>query len=125
MPDPGLPAARPWGLAILPFVPRPDHHPRPSSYLYAGHGRAVNGYECVYVVTEEQERAAVTPVPYAPPAADLDAQAAADREQQEADRDYRELARLALVTDAGVCRCGAVKAPCMGCRVARWLAVGL
>jgi hypothetical protein len=38
---------------------------------------------------------------------------------------YRELARLALATDAGACRCGAVKAPCPGCRVASWLAVGL
>jgi hypothetical protein len=58
--------------------------------------------------------------------ADLAAQAAADREQGQADRDYRALPRLALATDAGACRCGhAGKAPCLGCRVARWLAVGL
>ena len=63
--------------------------------------------------------------PYMPTAADLAAQAAADRDQEQADRDYRELARLALVTDAGACRCGAATAPCPGCRVARWLAVGL
>jgi hypothetical protein len=53
------------------------------------------------------------------------AQADADRDQEQADRDYRELARLALVTDAGACQCGAAKAPCLGCRVARWLAVRL
>jgi hypothetical protein len=63
--------------------------------------------------------------PYVPTADDLEAQAAADREQEQADRDYRELARLALATDAGACQCGEVKAPCLGCRVARWLAVGL
>jgi hypothetical protein len=62
---------------------------------------------------------------YVPTPPDLAAQAAADREQEQADRDYRELARLALANDTGVCRCGAVKAPCLGCRVARWLAVGL
>jgi hypothetical protein len=67
---------------------------------------------------------ATAPV-YLPTAADLAAQAAADRDQEQADRDYRELARLALATDAGACRRGAVKAPCLGCRVARWLAVGL
>jgi hypothetical protein len=49
----------------------------------------------------------------------------ADREQEQADRDYRELARLTLATAAGACRCAAVKASCLGCRVARWLAVGL
>jgi hypothetical protein len=42
------------------------------------------------------------------------AQAAADRDQEQADRDYRELARLALATDAGACRCGAVKAGAWG-----------
>jgi hypothetical protein len=63
--------------------------------------------------------------PYMPTAADLAAQAAADRDQEQADRDYRELARLALAADAGACRCGTVKAPWLGCRVARWLAVGL
>jgi hypothetical protein len=41
-----------------------------------------------------------------PTPADLDARAAADRDQQQADPDYRELARLALATDAGACRCG-------------------
>jgi WD40 repeat protein/serine/threonine protein kinase len=51
---------------------------------------------------------------YLPTAADLAAQAAADREQEQADRDYRELARLALATEAGACRCGADKAPCLG-----------
>jgi hypothetical protein len=70
-------------------------------------------------------RVCLTPRAYRPTPTDLDAQVAADPEQEQADRDYRELARLALVTDAGVCRCGAVKAPCMGCREARWLAVGL
>jgi hypothetical protein len=57
-------------------------------------------------------------VPYAPTPADLAAQAAADRNQEQADRDCRELALLALATEAGACRCGAVKAPCLGCRVA-------
>jgi hypothetical protein len=51
--------------------------------------------------------------------------APAHGDQEQADRDYRELARLLPATDAGACQCGAVKAPCLGCRVARWLAVGL
>jgi hypothetical protein len=63
--------------------------------------------------------------PYVPRPADFAAQAAADRDQEQADRDYRELARLALATDTGACRCGAVKARCLVCRVARWLAIGL
>jgi hypothetical protein len=61
-----------------------------------------------------------------PTAADLEAQAAGDHEQEQADRDYREVCRLALANGAGACRChGAEKAPCLSCRVARWLAVGL
>jgi hypothetical protein len=61
-----------------------------------------------------------------PTPADLAAQAAADREQGQADRDYRELARLALASGAGACRCGvAGRAPCLTCRVARWLVLGL
>jgi hypothetical protein len=61
-----------------------------------------------------------------PTPADLAAQAASDREQEHADRDYRELARMALASAAGACRCGvAGKAPCLTCRVARWLALGL
>jgi hypothetical protein len=70
-------------------------------------------------------RVCLTPRAYRPTPSDLDAQAAADREQEQADRDYRELARLALATEAGACRWGAVEAPCLGCRVARWLALGL
>jgi hypothetical protein len=63
--------------------------------------------------------------PYMPTAADLAAQAGADRDKEQADRDYRELARWALASGAGACPCGsAVKAPCLACRVARWLAVG-
>jgi hypothetical protein len=104
--------------------------------------------EYVYVLSEEEERAAldsaaapVTDDPatwtadtrvrlavphYDPTPADLDAQAAADREQEQADRDYRELARLALASEAGACRCGiGGRAPCLSCRVARWLALGL
>jgi hypothetical protein len=53
------------------------------------------------------------------------AHAAADREQEQAERAYRELARLTLATDAGACRCGAVKAPCLGCRVTWWLGIGV
>jgi hypothetical protein len=97
--------------------------------------------EYVYVLSEAEERAALAevftesevaevtrraPGPYVPTAADLDAQAAADREQEQADRDYRALARLALASGAGACRCGGPeKAPCLTCRVARWLALGL
>jgi hypothetical protein len=97
--------------------------------------------EFIYVMSEEEERAALAevftesevaevtqraPAPYAPTVADLDAQAAADREQEQADRDYRKLARLALASGVGACRCsGPEKAPCLTCRVARWLALGL
>jgi hypothetical protein len=56
-----------------------------------------------------------------PTAADLVAQTAADRDQEQADRDYRELARL--VVTAVKCRCGA--ADCLPCRVRKWLAMGL
>jgi hypothetical protein len=56
-----------------------------------------------------------------PQALDLAAQAAADREQEQAERDYRELARL--VATAVKCRCGA--ADCLACRVRKWLAMGL
>jgi hypothetical protein len=53
-------------------------------------------------------------------------QAAADRDHEQTERDYRELARLALATEAGACRCGgAGKAPGLTCRVARWPAEGL
>jgi hypothetical protein len=69
--------------------------------------------EYVYVLSEQEERAALAevftesevakvtrtrraPAPYTPTAADLEAQAAADHEQEQAERDYRELARLAL-----------------------------
>jgi hypothetical protein len=70
--------------------------------------------------------AALDRVPYVPTAADLEAQAAADREQEQADRDYGELARRSLATDAGACRYGVAGAvPCLGCRVARWQALGL
>jgi hypothetical protein len=51
--------------------------------------------------------------------------APAHGDQDQTDRDYHELARPLLATDAGACRCGAATAPCLGCRVARWLAVGL
>jgi hypothetical protein len=65
-------------------------------------------------------------VPYVLPPSDLAAQAAADREQNQADRDYRDLAWRELATDAGACRCGsAVNAACLRCLVARWLASGL
>jgi hypothetical protein len=51
--------------------------------------------------------------------------APAHGDQDQTERDYRALARLALPTADGACRCGAVEAPCLRCRVARWLAVGL
>jgi hypothetical protein len=71
-------------------------------------------------------RVCLTPRAYRPTPTDLDAQAAADRDQEQADRDYRELGRLALTDGAGACRWSiAGKAPCLGCRVARWLALGL
>jgi hypothetical protein len=70
-------------------------------------------------------RVCLTPRAYRPTPTDLDAQVAADREQEPADQDYRELARLALATDAGACRCGGVKAPCLGCQVAGCLVAGL
>jgi hypothetical protein len=58
---------------------------------------------------------------YLPTPADLDAQAAADRDQEQAERDYRELARLVVRVLA--CRCG--QAECLTCRVGKWLTAGL
>jgi hypothetical protein len=92
--------------------------------------------EYVYVLSEAEERAALAeaftesevaevtrraPAPYVPTTADLDAQAAADREQAQADADYRALARL--VVAGALCGCG--QPGCLVCRVARWLASGL
>jgi hypothetical protein len=99
--------------------------------------------EYVYVLSEEEERAALagaaaagTDDPatwtadtrvrragsrYVPTPADLDAQAAADREQEQADRDYRDLCKL--IVHAVKCRCGG--AECLPCRVRKWLALGL
>jgi hypothetical protein len=53
-----------------------------------------------------ETRVCLTARAYVPTPADLDAQAAADREQEEAERDYRDLARLALASGAGACHCG-------------------
>ena len=77
--------------------------------------------EYVYVLSEEEERAALTGATYVPTAEDLDVQAAADRDQEQAERDYHELARLALF--AAKCRCGG--ADCLPCRCRKWLAAGL
>jgi hypothetical protein len=59
--------------------------------------------------------------PYVPTAADLAAQAAADREQEQAERDYRALARVVVAA----MRCGCGEPGCLVCRLARWLACGL
>ena len=58
---------------------------------------------------------------YRPTPADLDAQAAADREQAQADRDYRELCKL--IVFAAKCRCGTLA--CLPCRVRKRLALRL
>jgi hypothetical protein len=52
---------------------------------------------------------------------DLEAQAPADREPEQTDRDYRELARPVVRVLA--CRCG--QAECLTCRDGKWLAAGL
>jgi hypothetical protein len=71
-------------------------------------------------------RVGLTARAYDPTPADLAAQAAADREQAEAEADYRTFARQALRVAAGRCRCrGSRRAPCLACRVTRWLALGL
>jgi hypothetical protein len=49
------------------------------------------------------------------------AQAAADRDQEQAERDYRDLCRL--VVGVAPCRCGG--ADCLPCRCRKWLATGL
>jgi hypothetical protein len=96
--------------------------------------------EFIEVLSEEEEHAALAgdhgnldapaavpfappppAVPYLPTAADLDAQAAADREQAQADADYRELAPP--VVSVAPCRCGG--ADCFACRCRKWLASGL
>jgi hypothetical protein len=56
-----------------------------------------------------------------PSAADLEAQAAADRDQEQADADYRELSRLAV----GVVLCVCDDGSCLVYRGRRWLAAGL
>jgi hypothetical protein len=76
--------------------------------------------EYIHVLTEGEERAARAGVPYVPTLTDLEAQAAADRDQEQADRDYRELARLVV----RVVRCGCGEAECLACPVAGHLAAG-
>jgi hypothetical protein len=66
-------------------------------------------------------RVCLTGPRYTPTVADLAAQADADREQQQADRDYRELCRL--IVFAAKCRCGTLA--WLPCRVRKWLALGL
>jgi hypothetical protein len=55
-----------------------------------------------------------------PTAEDLEAQAAAVCEQEQADRDYRDLARLVV----GVAPCRRGTLDCLPCRVRKWLALG-
>jgi hypothetical protein len=52
---------------------------------------------------------------------DLAAQAAAECDQEQADRDYRELATLVVSGS----RCSCDKPSCLVCRVRKWLAAGL
>jgi hypothetical protein len=103
--------------------------------------------EYLYIMSEQEERAALAGLdadaadaetddpatwsastrvtlagePYEPTTQDLAAQAAADDDQQRADRDYRQLTQLVI---AGA-RCACDEPSCLLCRCARWLAGGL